>query len=980
MRDLLSSVRLAVGIPRALRVFLAAWVVIAGAVLGTVVTSSLAGATAPTSATITGTITPTGGGYKLTVHGTWKWSTITACTKREGTGWSVGWWGLGTTSSLPSPNFSLTHASTVSTTSTKNVTPAKTTNATISGAKYALKATGRTPSYFYEGANLNGYVPFYTVSGSPPHTTETPTGTCSTEHTSNKNKTIVHGTWSAHATYATLTEIPGDICVNLYDLHTFKTGTFTPGKNNDNTVHNKPRGSNTSTFNPSTPAQCWSPETIYTTLTAPGTSTIGGSWSDTATVTGNSTGKAPTGTVTFYLCKTPEGTTCTATTGNEATPTTPTRALTAGSGNTSTSASITVTPSSAGRWCFSAVYGGNSKYFSAKDNTTGTTVATETHPECFTVTKGSPAISTTASGSVVVGHAVHDTAVVSGGHNPSGTITFKLYGPSATAVCTNLIGTVTKTFTGDGTFTSPTLTPTTPGTYYWTASVPATQTDAAFSSPCGAAHETVVITKPTTSTTTTSSPNVTLGGKIHDTAHVSGTSTSGAPTGTVTFLVCGPASNAELCTTTTAGEHAVATKAATKKLQTTNTHTTKFVSTTFTPPSAGKWCWSAVFHPTATQPLVGTVKPAAAVSPYTGSSDNLSGDPQPSECTTVTTPNTPPSGGTPSPATFTLTKSDTPGNGKSVVPGATIDYTILVKNVGTSRGAATLTDPLPSNVTLSGTPAPACKTVASGDTCSVKVTGTKLVVTVTMASKDSAKIVFDAVVNSNDTTTVVNKASITHGPCVSHCSSTVTNPVVVLTVVKGSSPPPGSIVPPLTKVTYTLTATDSGTAPTTPVTLTDTVPAGTTYVSGSATCGTAPGCAASESGGKVVWTPVVVQPGHPITVSFQVIVSKGDKNGQKIKNVAVFTNDGTPNCTAATCLTNTVTLKVTVTSSAATGSTPPTTGGTPPTTVPQATTTHTGEPWAGSGWLELTLLLTGLGLLAIGGSLRRRRRTKPAAR
>jgi uncharacterized repeat protein (TIGR01451 family) len=191
-------------------------------------------------------------------------------------------------------------------------------------------------------------------------------------------------------------------------------------------------------------------------------------------------------------------------------------------------------------------------------------------------------------------------------------------------------------------------------------------------------------------------------------------------------------------------------------------------------------------------------------------------------------------------------------------------------------------------------------------------------------------------------------------------------------------------VPTSTKVTYTLTLTDSGTAPTTPIKVTDKVPAGTTYVTGSATCGSAPKCTATEATGTVTWTPITVAPGagNALAVSFQATVDKTDTTGEQVTNVAQFTNDGTPSCTGATCTTNTVTLKVVVPVSKVVHVPPPSPPApppAPPTKVSKATTPHTGEPWAGSRWLELTVLGAGLGLLAFGESLRRRRRAKLAS-
>ncbi len=321
-------------------------------------------------------------------------------------------------------------------------------------------------------------------------------------------------------------------------------------------------------------------------------------------------------------------------------------------------------------------------------------------------------------------------------------------------------------------------------------------------------------------------------------------------------------------------------------------------------------------------------------------------------------------------AAFAVTQADTPGTGKPVVPKGTIDYTIEVKDVGGTAGTATVTDPLPSNVTLTGTPA--CTTSTSGDTCAVTVTGSTLTTTVHLAAGDVATATFGAVVAPADTSSVTNAASITSGPCTgTECSAAVTNPVVVLSVTKSSTPTPHSVVPLTTRVTYTLRATDSGTAATTPVTLTDEVPAGTIYVSGSATCGGAPGCSFAEATGTVTWTGVVVQPGsaHSLTVSFAVVVDKADTTGERITNTATFTNDGTPSCTTPSCATNTVTLVVSAKSSAPSHSTPPVVS-----PIPAATTPHTGEPFAGSSPFELAAVASGLGLLAAGEWLRRRGR------
>jgi len=130
---------------------------------------------------------------------------------------------------------------------------------------------------------------------------------------------------------------------------------------------------------------------------------------------------------------------------------------------------------------------------------------------------------------------------------------------------------------------------------------------------------------------------------------------------------------------------------------------------------------------------------------------------------------------------FTVTKTDVPGTGKPVTPGATIPYTITVRNVGTGGGSAILADTLPSNLALSSTPA--CGTLTGADTCKVSVAGTKLTITVHLAAGDSVQITFTAKVSATDTTNVKNTATIVTGTCTpkTGCTSTVTNPVTVVT-------------------------------------------------------------------------------------------------------------------------------------------------------------------------------------------------------
>ena len=142
---------------------------------------------------------------------------------------------------------------------------------------------------------------------------------------------------------------------------------------------------------------------------------------------------------------------------------------------------------------------------------------------------------------------------------------------------------------------------------------------------------------------------------------------------------------------------------------------------------------------------------------------------------------------------------------------------------------------------------------------------------------------------------MVNTAAITRGTCdptsdpTVTCSSTVSNPVAVLSVVKSSTPAPGSTVARGSTVTYGLTLTNAGTADATGITMTDAIPNGTTYVASSATCGGVAACIVTEANNVVTWTGITVHPGtsNAVAISFKVTVNATDANGQVIPNFAV---------------------------------------------------------------------------------------------
>jgi hypothetical protein len=252
---------------------------------------------------------------------------------------------------------------------------------------------------------------------------------------------------------------------------------------------------------------------------------VGAAVHDTATLSG---GVAPTGTLSFKAFG-PNDTTC----ANPAafTATVPV------SGNDEYE-SGDFTSSQAGSYRWTVAYSGDT------DNAPATSPCNSAN-ETSTVSKASPGISTTAT-SAAVGAAIKDTATLSGGAAPTGTLTFKTFGPND-ATCANAAAfTKTVTVAGNGGYESGNFTAATAGTYRWTAEYAGDANNNAATSPCNAVNESSTVSQvtPTLSSTAT---NAVVGTAITDSATLSG---GLAPTGTLTFKAFGP--NDATCSNATA--------------------------------------------------------------------------------------------------------------------------------------------------------------------------------------------------------------------------------------------------------------------------------------------------------------------------------------------------------------------------------------------------------------------------------------------
>jgi uncharacterized repeat protein (TIGR01451 family) len=334
------------------------------------------------------------------------------------------------------------------------------------------------------------------------------------------------------------------------------------------------------------------PSTYTTTVTTAGSSTgaLGGPNTDVATITGNEVSGNPTGSVTFYECgPTATEQPCTSLAhkvGNAV-------SVTASGSDQATATSAAFTATSTGYWCFAGYYGGDSNYSISSD--------TSIH-ECYDVTPASTSTITTPTHmSITLGASDADGVVVTGnstGGSPTGTVAFYECGPTGTVTpCTsqtNPIG--SKNLTGaagnKATATSVSFTPTSAG--YWCFAGYYSGDSNYSASSDTSIDECVNVTQAgSTTTTTPTTASIALGATDTDSATVTGvpgpSSVGIAPTGTVTFYVCGADASKTACTSMT---KLVGTGTLTPQ----GTHDySDATSPSFKPTAVGYWCFAAYY-------------------------------------------------------------------------------------------------------------------------------------------------------------------------------------------------------------------------------------------------------------------------------------------------------------------------------------------------------------------------------------------------
>ncbi|MCA1656853.1 MAG: hypothetical protein LC713_03940 [Actinobacteria bacterium] len=137
-----------------------------------------------------------------------------------------------------------------------------------------------------------------------------------------------------------------------------------------------------------------------------------------------------------------------------------------------------------------------------------------------TVVAASPAISTVAVPRADVGDPITDTATLSGGVNPTGTITFAMFG-AADSTCLDPLFTSNVNIAGNGSYVSAPFFASSAGTYKWRARYSGDAINQPFTSPCDDPDEVTVVTQASPVLTTNATASGLLGTAITDTATLS---------------------------------------------------------------------------------------------------------------------------------------------------------------------------------------------------------------------------------------------------------------------------------------------------------------------------------------------------------------------------------------------------------------------------------------------------------------------------
>jgi uncharacterized repeat protein (TIGR01451 family) len=252
---------------------------------------------------------------------------------------------------------------------------------------------------------------------------------------------------------------------------------------------------------------------------------------------------------------------------------------------------------------------------------------------------------------------------------------------------------------------------------------------------------------------------------------------------------------------------------------------------------------------------------------------------------------------------ITIAKSASTSN---ATVGDTITYTLLVRNSGNRAAQVTLTDNIPSGTSF------VANSVTVGGTIVPGATPTGGINAGTVTAGGSVTVTFQVVLNSLPSPpSLVNTAAASYtyqlpsGRSLSgsSTSNTLTIPASApnVTVVKSANTSAATVSD---VITYTITATNNGIGPVSNVIVSDPIPEGTSFISGSVTVGGIPVPGGNPASGVSVGS---LGAGASAVVTFQIRVNSLTGTGQLSNRASVAFTSGT---FGGTSLSNTLVIPV----------------------------------------------------------------------
>jgi uncharacterized repeat protein (TIGR01451 family) len=229
----------------------------------------------------------------------------------------------------------------------------------------------------------------------------------------------------------------------------------------------------------------------------------------------------------------------------------------------------------------------------------------------------------------------------------------------------------------------------------------------------------------------------------------------------------------------------------------------------------------------------------------------------------------------------------------AVVAGQNATYTIDVTNNGPSTAGVSLSDTLPAGTTFAGLAFPpgwSCTTpivnAAGTVTCDAAVLNPGVTASFTLAVNVAASVAAGS--------TIVNTATITvpNDPNAGNNSSTTTAATVSASADVDVTKTGPAAVSPDTDITYTVTVTNAGPSDAAGVSLSDTLPANTTFVSATQTDGPTFACTPPPVGGTgtLTCTIATLDAGATATFSLVLHVDPATPVGSTIANTATVSS------------------------------------------------------------------------------------------